>query len=234
MDGGSLVLEGDGSTVDEISVFNRVMVRGELAEGVGRDLGLDPEEVAAICVRVQRQAAIQERGRDPFALKTVQMARLENQWREAMAGWYRSTEEETSTKARSGSGSKWAERSTRSRVGDVRFLEQARRVLEEMRDLAVRDFGEVEFVNGMSQEERDTEVERMLVEFMRRAAESVIVVDQVSEVHQAAGDVDQVNDVDVAAGDVDQVSDVQQAAGDVDQVNDVDVAAGDGDQVEGK
>jgi hypothetical protein len=125
-----------------LEVFTKVEVEGQEHAAVAAEMGLKLRSVVDICSKVrtwmQRHGGRWERitanERRIEIVREILAARLEHQWNEVMAAWYRSKEPQHSEKAvlEGGDTVKRTEVTQRSQTGDVRYLRQALHLLEKI------------------------------------------------------------------------------------------------------
>lgn len=122
-------------------IFTLVEVHGRTYADVAKQLGLQPKSVTDVCSKVRtwmrrygaRWDRISENKKRAAIACELYVARLEHQWQEAMAAWYRSTEPKQIEKGVFKGGIlDRSEITRRSQTGDVRYLMQAARVLEKI------------------------------------------------------------------------------------------------------
>ena len=133
----------------ERAIYQSVAIEGRFAEEVAHQHKLPALRVEQTVRRVQQwidDVPLPPRNRD---IHWLHLQRLDHQWHEAMTAWYRSGQTEESTKvtreqsatqecqAATGkdTGKAKVERATRNPCGDVRYLEQARKILAEYRNV---------------------------------------------------------------------------------------------------
>ncbi len=148
-------------------IFRIVAVEGRSTSDVARDFSLSQRHVQRIVRRTQRQLVLRQlmRAPDPRWLSEMHLRRLEHQWQEAMVAWYRSHLPSETIKYSTERGSDKAkiERTRREQQGDVRYLENARRILADIRALiaggALGDAGEgFADVSTLTVDQRRTEL----------------------------------------------------------------------------
>lgn len=122
-------------------IFTLVEVHGRTYADVAKELGLQQKSVTDICSKVRtwmrrygaRWDRISESRKRAAIACELYVARLEHQWQEAMAAWYRSTQPKQIAKAVfKGKVLDRSEVTQRSQTGEVRYLMQAARVLEKI------------------------------------------------------------------------------------------------------
>lgn len=141
-------------TYEERQIHRQVCIEGRFAHQVAASRGLSVERVARIVRRTRRWFAPGVTTTDSRRVCMLHLERLEHQWREVMTAWYRSGQQEetvkvsyegverqagekesTSATSRSANNKQKVERTTRGPCGDVRYLEQARRIMNDYRAL---------------------------------------------------------------------------------------------------
>ena len=127
----------------ERRVYREIAIRGRTTRQLAESLKLPEVRIQGMVERVRRwidqfPIPVNVRG-----MQSQHLARLEHQWHEAMTAWYRSGSKEETIKssyedqrkqaAASEDGKRKVERTTREPCGDVRYLEQARKIMAEHR-----------------------------------------------------------------------------------------------------
>jgi hypothetical protein len=111
-------------------------------------------------------------------LRKLHLARLEHQWEQVMLGWYRSLQvEETEKVVGDEKGHRKAEKIRRTQTGDVAYLEQARKIMQEMRalfPLQSTDTAHEEnnHVENLTLEQREIAIDNLLETIRQRAGET--------------------------------------------------------------
>jgi hypothetical protein len=119
-------------------IFRKIAVEGRDITAVAREHQLSPQHVRRIVRVTQRQLALRSLELDTPAVREMHLLRLEHQWQEAMVAWYRSQLGEQKLKInRKGEKEppELVESTKTESCGDVGYLEYAREVLGEMRQL---------------------------------------------------------------------------------------------------
>lgn len=167
------------------SIYRAVIVEGRPLGQIAATHGVSEESAMATIQRyLERHVPLALELHDT-RVRRLHLARLEHQWREAMNAWYRSIQREEIVKvsseghdadanstakdegaaARRGSKRK-IERTTLNPCGDVRYLEQARRILAEYRELCdghtPAEHEEWIDVEALTTEQREEELDRIL------------------------------------------------------------------------
>ena len=143
----------------ERRVYREIAIRGRTAKQLAESMKLPETRIQGMVERVRRWIDQFPVPVDARAMQSQHLARLEHQWHEAMTAWYRSGGKEETIKssyedqrkqaAASKDGKRKVERTTRQPCGDVRYLEQARKIMAEYRKLSA------EFAAHTKQEQRD-------------------------------------------------------------------------------
>jgi hypothetical protein len=131
------------------AIYCRVMIEGCPVEQVAKEYAVGVERIKKVVCEVKRWIrrtpggvpldATRETG---LALRQLHLARLEHQWEQLMLAWYRSTQaEETEKVVGDEKGQRKAEKTRRTQTGDVKYLEQARQIMAEMRALSTSGIG---------------------------------------------------------------------------------------------
>ena len=155
----------------ERSVYREIVIRGRTAQQLAAALKLSEARIQGMVERVRRWINQLPIPVDVRAMQSLHLARLEHQWHEAMSAWYQSNNKEETIKssyedhkrkaAAAGDGKRKVERTTRQPCGDVRYLEQARKIMAEYRKLsaefAATNKKEQRDANDLSAAERDAE-----------------------------------------------------------------------------
>ncbi|PHS03543.1 MAG: hypothetical protein COA78_17685, partial [Blastopirellula sp.] len=161
-----------------------IIVEGLSVKEVASQHNLTVLEVEAI-VNEQNQLALahanclpEESSNSPI----IHLRRLEHQWREAMAAWYRSQKEEETTKVSRSTGARSPgekmEQTRKTTPGDVRYLQLAQRLLSEIKELHDQikadhesaQLGALTDVNSLTLEQRREELRQLLDQFGQPSA----------------------------------------------------------------
>jgi len=164
----------------EREIYREVAIHGRLPAQIAARFEMSEARVRGIVHRVRRWLAQVHLPVDLRGVQAMHLHRLEHQWQEAMSAWYRSGSKEETVKASyedlrkkpagrakspaanvaktaSGKvkpdedGKRKVERTTRAPCGDVRYLEQARKIMAEYRSLSA------EVAAAQQKEQRDAE-----------------------------------------------------------------------------
>lgn len=134
----------------EEAIYRAVTIEGRARVDVARQFQMRPHEVDQVVRRGHEALAARHAFHNARWLKTLHLYRLEHLWSETLAAWYRSREHEEIHKATQvESQPAKAELVRRTRTGDIRFLDLARRLLteiDEVNDALVAEFERVEGV----------------------------------------------------------------------------------------
>ncbi|MGY8768991.1 MAG: hypothetical protein ACKVH8_11275 [Pirellulales bacterium] len=159
-------------------IYAMVIVEGISVKDVATQHNLTVPQIEAI-VDQQNQLALahanclpEESSNSPI----IHLRRLEHQWREAMAAWYRSQNEEETTKVSRSSGARSAgekmEQTRKTTSGDVRYLQLAQRLLNEIRELHDQikadhqsQLGAETDISTLTLEQRPEELHQLLDQF---------------------------------------------------------------------
>ena len=142
----------------ERSIYREVAVRGRATKELASQLKLSEARIQGIIRRVRRWLEQVHLPIDVRSLQSMHLARLEHQWHEAMSAWYRSGNKDETIKSsyedqkrEVKDGKRKVERTTRQPCGDVRYLEQARKIMAEYRKLSD------ELAADINKEQRDAQ-----------------------------------------------------------------------------
>ena len=122
-------------------IFTLIEVHGRTYADVAKELGMKQKSITDICSKVRtwmrrygaRWDRISENKKRAAIACELYVARLEHQWQEAMAAWYRSCSPQRIDKGVYKDGKlDRGEVTQRSQTGDVRYLRQAASVLEKI------------------------------------------------------------------------------------------------------
>jgi hypothetical protein len=122
-------------------IFTLIEVHGRTYGDVATELGMKQKSIVDICSKVRtwmrrygaRWDRIVENKKRAAIACELYVARLEHQWQEAMAAWYRSQGPQRIDKGIYKEGKlERGEVTQRSQTGDVRYLRQAAAVLEKI------------------------------------------------------------------------------------------------------
>jgi hypothetical protein len=162
-------------------IYFRVMVEGRALDSVAQEYSVVPATIRATVRRVQRwlREARSWLPDESFEsslemLRLVHLARLEHQWEQAMNAWYRSLQaEETQKISGEEVGKRKAERILQSRTGEVKYLQQAREILQEIRSLAgtatIAPPGDTNHAESLTVEQRAMALDHLLETLGERA-----------------------------------------------------------------
>ena len=137
-------------------IYREVCIIGRRPAEVAKAANLSENRVNAIVYRVRKWLEQVTMPINFRALQALHLQRLEHQWHEAMSAWYRSGSKDETVKVAleegkqktaspsangrakpaSGEGKRKVEKTTRETYGDVRYLEQARKIMAEFRSLS--------------------------------------------------------------------------------------------------
>lgn len=163
------------------AIYCRVVIEGCDVEQVARDFRIGVPRVKQLVgqvrswIRGAKRSVDEERtGDDSSSLRQLHLARLEHQWEQVMLAWYRSTQvEETEKVLADEKGQRKAEKTRRSQTGDVRYLEQARAIMQEIRELLGdalnQQPAEEQHVESLTLDEREAALDRLLENLGQRA-----------------------------------------------------------------
>ena len=119
-----------------MQIFREVIIEGKPRANVAAAYKLKVCTVDRYIRQVERWLAVQVIQLESMLVGNVHLERLEHQWNELMVAWGRSKQDQVISKASTDhEGRKRAEQTRKSSPGDVRYLEQARRVLSDIRAL---------------------------------------------------------------------------------------------------
>ena len=122
-----------GPTPRHIEIYRSVAAKGMSRAEAAQKFNVKPATVVRAERRVRRFLSKQIQVMESVLTGQLYLDRLEFQWSELMEAWQRSKGEQLATKvATDPDGKKRAEVTRRFCPGDVRYLEQARRVLNDM------------------------------------------------------------------------------------------------------
>lgn len=166
----------------ERATYREVAIRGRTPKQLAADLKISEARIQGMVERVRRWLSQMSLPVDLRALQTQHLARLEHQWHEAMSAWYRSSnmeetiksswEDQKQQKAPPKDGKRKVERTTREPCGDVRYLEQARKIMAEYRalscEVALLQKKEKQDANELSASERDEKAAGAITEVRER------------------------------------------------------------------
>ena len=179
----------------EREIYRQVSVEGRFAEDVAADYEISEARVRRILQRVRRWLEQVHMPINVRGLQALHLQRLEHQWHEAMSAWYRSGRKDetikssyedskrrtagSSSKPKTGKsaedGRRKVERTTREPCGDVRYLEQARKIMAQVRALSaeavVLQQEEQRHVDQLTAEARDAEAAARVAAIRERARE---------------------------------------------------------------
>ena len=123
-------------TEHDQDIFHRVAVEGMTVVEIADELSQSSGDIESIVRRVQRWLALEQLRQDPHLVKAMHLRRLEYQWQVVMEAWYQSQKPSTTMKiARDKEGKQKIEHTHRPQTGDVRYLDQARKIMAEIRVL---------------------------------------------------------------------------------------------------
>jgi hypothetical protein len=123
-------------TSQQMRIFRQAMIDGVACEELAGNYQLTLETIQRNIRRVERWLAVQVTAQESVLVGNLHLERLEHQWNELMAAWVRSKQDEVVSKATTDQkGNQRVERIHKSATGEVRYLEQARRVLADIRTL---------------------------------------------------------------------------------------------------
>lgn len=123
------------------AIYCRVMIEGCSIEQVAKDCEVGVARIKTIVAEVRRWIrrspggnVLDSKTESGLALRQLHIARLEHQWEQTMLAWYRSMQvEETEKVVGDEQGKRKAEKTRRTQTGDVKYLQQAREIMAEMR-----------------------------------------------------------------------------------------------------
>lgn len=157
-------------------IFQQVAVEGRSLDEVARREQLSVKQIRRIAQHAARVLALRSFHSEAPWVRAMHLHRLEHQWQEAMLAWYRSQLDQETVKLTRKTPT--AEPSVESvhvkQAGDVRYLDYARRLLGEIRQLGgVHDLstgGEIyATVETLSFEQRTAEFHRLVAQLRERA-----------------------------------------------------------------
>lgn len=120
----------------KMHIFRQCMVEGIPRDEVAQQHKLLRPTVNRYIREVERWLAVQVVILESLMVGHLHLDRLEHQWHELMSAWYRSKQDQVTTKVSTDKqGNQRAEQTRRRSQGEARYLEQARRVLTDIRDL---------------------------------------------------------------------------------------------------
>ncbi|MCA9268651.1 MAG: hypothetical protein KDA41_09280 [Planctomycetales bacterium] len=149
-------LEEPLPTQEQRRLYRRIYVEGRFPQQVAAEFGMSVAQVLTAARRVARWFLLVQPMTDAQDVAALHLHRLEHQWQEAMQAWHRSGQQEevlkvsyegagqdeaerpttsTGAKSRGKEAKQKFEKVTRGPCGDVRYLEQARRIMAEYRAL---------------------------------------------------------------------------------------------------
>ncbi len=162
----------------ERAIHQKVAVQGQLPEEIAEEFGTTLSDVTSTVYRVGYWLALEQLGQDPHLVKVLHVKRLEHQWQIAMDAWRRSQKpEETAKVTRSGKKeddkNPKTEHVRRGQTGDVRYLDQARRILAEIRALCgaegpLNSEEDLVDVQNLTPEEKQAELDCRIAAAYRR------------------------------------------------------------------
>lgn len=127
-------------------VLRRVNIDGERVEEIAKSMNLPVMQVTAMLHKAQRKQRRLSKLDDPnsnFTIHLLHLERLESQWREVMHSWRLSKTDAEKHRViwsvKSPGGDKDPEKLEKlkeSQTGDVKYLQQAREIMAEIRELS--------------------------------------------------------------------------------------------------
>ncbi len=145
-------------TPRDLSIFERVTIRGERQTALASELGLSKQRVNRICDRVGK-LVFQELADDFSEHRQRTLLRLEHVYSEALTAWETSKAGRSSvTESTSAAGQVSRSTTRHAPVGDVRFLTEARQTVADIRELCGLDATKTE-VQKIRDESKTFEVE---------------------------------------------------------------------------
>jgi hypothetical protein len=158
------------------NIFQQVAVEGRKLDDVAQTEQLSVKQTRRIVQHASRVFALRSFHHEAPHVRAMHLQRLEHQWQEAMYAWYRSQNEiETYKTFKKGPKAEPSiERTSVKQCGDVRYLEYARKLLGEIRQLGgVNDLstgGAVyATVETLTLEQRTAEFHRIVATLRERA-----------------------------------------------------------------
>jgi hypothetical protein len=157
-------------------IFQQVAVEGRQYDEVAKKEELCVKQIRRIVQRTSRVLALRSWRSEAPWVRAMHLRRLEHQWQETMLAWYRSQRDECVVKVtkKTPDAEPSVESVTTKQAGDVRYLEYARRLLGEIRQLGgVSDLstgGDVyATVETLTIEQRTAEFHRIIAQLRERA-----------------------------------------------------------------
>ena len=158
------------------NIFQQVAVEGRHYDVVAKKEQLSVKQIRRVVQHVSRIFALRSWHSEAPSVRAMHLLRLEHQWGEAMLAWYRSQCDEVVLKAtkKTPDDKPSVESVTTNQAGDVRYLEYARKLLGEIRQLGgVADLhtqGETyATVETLTIEQRTTEFYRLVARLREQA-----------------------------------------------------------------
>lgn len=126
-------------TPRDLTIFERAVVRGERQTDLAREFGLTKQRINTICGRVGR-LVFEKTAEDFSEHRRKTLLRLEHLYSEATTAWEKSkTGRCSETETTNGSGLPVRSTTRQTTSGDVRYLTEARQVLNDIRQLCGLD-----------------------------------------------------------------------------------------------
>jgi len=165
----------------DVSIYRRAMIEGRPRAEIAAEESLSESRVHSIVRAIERWLAQAQLRQDPNFLKVTHLQRLEHQWREVMQAWRRSREAEETTRISTEEGKpRKAEVTRRAQVGDVKYLDEARKILTAIRELCGAEGpiqwkspeDELSDVTTLTLDERNAELVGLALAVHRQAAKA--------------------------------------------------------------
>lgn len=121
----------------ERELFRRVAIEGRSFDEIAADEKISPRQARRLVLKAERMLALQAFHHEAPWVRAMHLKRLEHQWQETMLAWYRSQRDECVVKVvkKSPDAEPSVESVSSKPSGDVRYLEYARKLLGEIRQL---------------------------------------------------------------------------------------------------
>lgn len=158
------------------NIFQQVAVEGRKLDDVAQIEQLSVKQTRRIVQHASRVLALRSFNSEAPWVRAMHLHRLEHQWQEAMYAWYRSQRDEETLKVKreTPTSQPSVERVHVKQSGDVRYLEYARKLLGEIRQLGgvpdLQTGGEIyATVETLTLEQRTAEFHRIVATLRERA-----------------------------------------------------------------